>query len=119
MSSHKIPINGAKTYITTLNLDDLCHRNKWACSFSTLQEIAKDRGWDALRKQYYEEKMLAILILNAMESEVTGDAEKAIKAIRSKAVIRGFDMNRVHQQAIESRNYQDFQDDIKRLELVK
>tara|TARA_Y100000766_G_C18544814_1_gene430029 strand:- start:13 stop:369 length:357 start_codon:yes stop_codon:yes gene_type:complete len=115
MSSHKIPLNGAKTYITTLNLDDLCHRNKWACSFATLQEVAKERGWDVLRKQYYEEKMLAILILNALETEAPRDAEKAIKAIRSKAVLRGTDWDRIKRDAIQNRNMEHYRSDFERL----
>ena len=119
MSYHKIPDKGAKTYITTLDLDQLCDRNKWACSFATLQEVAKERGWDVLRKQYYEEKMLAILIMNAMETEESADVEKAIKAIRSKAVIRGFDMNKVHKKAMDARSYQEIEDDFQRLKLVK
>ena len=59
--------------------------------------------------------MLAILIFNALQSEVPRDAEKAIKAIRSKAVLRGTDWDRIKRDAIQHRNMEDYRHDFERL----
>ncbi|CCG43183.1 hypothetical protein PHAMO_60005 [Magnetospirillum molischianum DSM 120] len=82
---NEIPVNGAKTYITSLDLMRLCTSNMWKCSFETLQEIASKRGWDTLRRRYWEEKMISILLKNAIDEADSSSAEKALKAIRGKS----------------------------------
>ena len=57
----------------------------------------------------------AILILNALETEAPRDAEKAIKAIRSKAVLRGTDWDRIKRDAIQNRNMEHYRSDFERL----
>ncbi|MEP3277252.1 MAG: hypothetical protein ABJN26_16655 [Stappiaceae bacterium] len=81
---HKIPKNGGMRYAKTIDLHSLCVHSQWQCSWETLQSVAKDRGWDVLRTNYWEQEMLSVLLNNALETQSSIDAEKALKAIRGK-----------------------------------
>jgi biopolymer transport protein ExbB/TolQ len=119
MAYNEIPQNGSKTYITEINLERLCSTNMWKCSFQTLQEIAQSRGWDVLRRQFWEEKMLSQLLLNAQETKGTLEAEKALKALRAKSVNRAEPcLDKVYKDALAERLDSEYKTDAQRLALV-
>lgn len=116
---HDIPLNGGKTYVSAIDIMRLCSNNMWKCSFKTLQSVACQRGWDTLRRRYWEEKMLSILLKNAVETEDSAQAEKALKALRGKSVTtKAQAIDNMHDDAVRKRIENEFKIDSERMRLV-